>query len=91
MNWFFLSLMLSCNKDKTASTDDSADLGFQPTVLCPGSEGCSNNDGPLSVGAASVSIVPDCYESWLDCGEDGLVIVDSRSSFAFSSPSPASF
>lgn len=72
MFWFILSLMFSCQRDKATSTDDSADLGFQPTVLCPGSEGCLNNDGPLSVGAASVSIVPECYESWLDCGEDGL-------------------
>lgn len=72
MNWLSISLFFACNTQTDPKIQDSSVPVWQPTIMCPGSEGCSDNDGILSVGAASESIVPDCFESWLDCGEDGL-------------------
>jgi hypothetical protein len=68
--WMILAFA-SCGNDP-AKEGDTAPAEWTPDLYCPGSEGCSHADGALSVGAASVSIVPECFESWLDCGEDGI-------------------
>ncbi len=70
-----LSLTMSCT-DKSGGADSgtpgsdggadggSADAG--PDLYCPGSPGCADADGALSVGAAKVSITPTCFERWQD-------------------------
>lgn len=55
--------------DGTTDTDggtDSGDAAFAPDFHCPGGAGCEDADGPLSVGAAALTITPTCYESWED-------------------------
>ncbi len=63
-----------CGSDdpKTAVSDTADDGAWRPDLVCPGDAGCASAGGPLEVGAAAVSITPDCFEQWLDCGEDGI-------------------
>ncbi len=62
-----LLLVLACNTgptdpDKDPEIDARADL-----VDCPGRAGCAaTDDTTLRVGAAVKSIIPACYESWVD-------------------------
>jgi len=57
-----LTLLSAC--DGTA--DDTADPGFSPDLHCPGAAGCETATGPLSAGAAAVTITPTCFEGWID-------------------------
>ena len=68
-------LFFACNDDPSKSEDTSttdSPSGWAPDFYCPGVEGCSNTDGNLQVGIAAKSITPTCFESWRDCGEDGV-------------------
>ena len=67
-------LFFACNDDPSKSKDTSTteDSVWKPDFYCPGSDGCSNTDGNLYVGIAAKSITPTCFESWRDCGEDGI-------------------
>lgn len=54
-------------------TDGGTDSGsgeFAPDFHCPGSTGCEDAEGALSVGAAALTITPTCYESWEDLNGD---------------------
>lgn len=59
---------------KEDDPDGSADTGtpWRPDLVCPGDPDCADADGPLMAGAAAEVITPTCFESWLDCGDDGL-------------------
>jgi hypothetical protein len=57
------------NGGDTAGTDDGP---WRPDLVCPGDAGCASGDGQLEAGAAAVSITPECFEQWLDCGRDGI-------------------
>lgn len=48
-------------------------LPERPEFVCPDPEqpACTTNDGPLRAGAAQRSIVPRCFEAWLDDDDDG--------------------
>jgi hypothetical protein len=60
-------------KDKTDdATDDTGPVGWTPDLVCPGDAGCADNVGSFQAGAAARSITPTCFESWRDCGDDGL-------------------
>lgn len=61
-----LLLLLAC-KDQAA--DDSAEA-WAPELYCPGSPDCASNDGALRAGAATVSIVPTCFEAFTDLDAD---------------------
>lgn len=72
-----LLILLACNKDKAQDTADNLEpAGWMPDFYCPGSEGCESSEGALYAGASAVSITPTCFESWRDCGEDGLCAED---------------
>lgn len=67
------ALSTSCGKqgDSGSGADDTGGpTGFSPDLYCPGSAGCADADGPLSVGAAAVPITPTCFESWEDLDGD---------------------
>ena len=68
-------LLFACNDDPAQSKDTAANdnpVSWMPDFYCPGSEGCTNTDGSLYVGIGAKSITPTCFESWRDCGEDGI-------------------
>lgn len=55
------------------SDEEPAEQGWKPDVFCPGSPGCEEAPGaPLEAGVAVRSVVPDCYESWVDLDEDAV-------------------
>jgi hypothetical protein len=64
-----LALLAACRHDDTDAVD--TDAGYQPDVACPGGPDCPSADGALEVGTATVSIVPACYEQWVDVTGDG--------------------
>ncbi len=49
---------------------DVGEVGFTPLAACPGAEGCASNEGPLRAAVAERSIVPACFESWIDTNGD---------------------
>jgi len=64
--------VLACNGEEKTQDSAVAIETWEPTYFCPGSEGCTDADGTLRVGASALPITPICYEQWLDCGDDGL-------------------
>jgi len=49
------------------------DLGnWTPSFHCPGDQSCPTAEGLLYAGVGKKTIVPACFESWRDCGEDEL-------------------
>jgi len=73
MSTILILFTLACSgRDKEQDTGESTALGWQPSFHCPGSDLCPTADGTLVAGAGKRSIVPECFESWRDCGEDGL-------------------
>lgn len=75
-----LLLLASCSGDADSdiSPGDSAD---RPTLVCPGDDGCAvSPETVLRAGAASFSIEPDCYESWVS-GDDNVVYDASVDTF----------
>ena len=68
-------LLFACNDDSSQSKDTATNdtpVSWSPDFYCPGSDGCSNTDGSLYVGIGTKSITPTCFESWRDCGDDGI-------------------
>lgn len=63
--------LLAMNACKGPDSDTEA-VGTPPDLYCPGdsSGSCPTNDGQLNAGAAVVSIVPTCFESWTDVDEN---------------------
>lgn len=61
------------SSDGGSTTGDGPYPGTPPELYCPGDPSgiCDSNDGPLLAGAAVLSIVPECYESWTDLASDG--------------------
>ncbi len=53
---------------ETSDTGDTGEPAVPPQLYCPGDPSgiCDSGDGPLAVGTATVSIVPPCFELWLD-------------------------
>ncbi len=65
--FFFLG---ACPEKTTVDTAET----YSPDIFCPGdpSGNCDEIEGAqLQAGAASVSIIPECFESWTDTNEDG--------------------
>ncbi len=52
----------------SSTTGDGTYPGQAPELFCPGDPSgiCNDGQGPLRAGAAVLSIVPDCFESWND-------------------------
>ena len=84
-----LVVLLAACSSSEEETDTPVETGYRPTLVCPGDASCpASDDTTLRVGAASLSIEPDCYERWesasggivynrsedtfFDCGCDGL-------------------
>lgn len=63
----------SGGSESGSTTGDGPYPGEPPELYCPGDPSgiCDSNDGPLLAGAAVLSIVPECYESWTDLDSDG--------------------
>lgn len=63
----------SSSSDGGSTTGDGPYPGEPPELHCPGDPSgvCDSNEGPLLAGAAVLSIVPACYESWNDAAADG--------------------
>jgi len=62
-----LALLVSaCKKDQEEES-------WRPNLACPGDPSglCDSAEGPLFVGAGKQSIVPQCFESWIDADSDG--------------------
>lgn len=59
-------LLLACKKDDVEPT-------WQPDLFCPGDPSgiCELAEGTLHVGAGKRSIVPNCFESWVDTDNNG--------------------
>lgn len=65
-------LLSACSGDVDSDTS-APDLADRPTLVCPGDAGCeASDDTQLRAGAASISIEPACYESWVS-GSDSVV------------------
>ena len=66
---------VACSGGDTGSGgggEDSAGGPWRPDLVCPGDAGCESlGDGQLYAGAAALSIVPECFESWEDLNGDG--------------------
>jgi hypothetical protein len=62
--------------ETTATGDDTTTTGEPPDdppdLMCPGDPNgaCDSADGPLEAGAAVLSIIPNCWESWSDLNGD---------------------
>jgi hypothetical protein len=78
MRWMVMLVVLSCGDKSAEPGPSAADTGspWRPDLVCPGDAGCEHADGQLYAGAAAVKITPTCFESWLDCGDDGLCLGD---------------
>jgi hypothetical protein len=63
----------SSSEGGSSSTGDPDYPGDPPDLYCPGDPSgiCDSNDGPLLAGAAVMSIIPACFESWTDVDTDG--------------------
>lgn len=61
-----LLMLLAC---KDQNPDDS-NAEWAPDLACPGGPDCASNAGPLKAGAATVSIVPTCFEAITDLDND---------------------
>lgn len=57
--------------DGPAGDDGKAAEEWRPDVVCPGDDGCADNEGELLAGASAVAITPDCFETWDDLDENG--------------------
>ncbi len=70
--WLLLALLPACSTpsamDSTVLLDEDRRV---PDLVCPGAQGCENNQGPLRVGLAARSITP-IVEPWEDLDEDGV-------------------
>lgn len=66
-------LLLACD-DGGPVTEPPA--GWSPEVACPGGAGCEDNAGPLRAGAAVRSIVPSCFEAWIDYDGEAVKTAD---------------
>ncbi len=69
-----VTLLMSCAAlgCDTDTSDDTSPAAWAPDLYCPGDPSgvCdTSDDGTLRAGAASASILPDCFEIWLP--EDG--------------------
>jgi hypothetical protein len=53
----------------------------RPEVVCPDPDvpSCASGDGPLRAAASVRSIVPECFEAWVD--EDGNAVFDNGEAF----------
>lgn len=51
--------------------DDTAAAAWRPDLVCPGDEGCAENDGPLHAGASAKVVTPPCFEQWEDLDGNG--------------------
>jgi hypothetical protein len=47
-------------------TEPEAPAQFEPTLACPGATNCPDNNGALLAGAATRSVVPSCFEDYID-------------------------
>ncbi|HMV66199.1 MAG TPA: hypothetical protein PKA64_05070 [Myxococcota bacterium] len=47
-------------------TTSEAPEAWAPEITCPGGPGCADAEGALRAGAAVRSIVPACFEAWID-------------------------
>jgi hypothetical protein len=73
MSPLLILFTIACSgSDKNQDTAEEIQSSWQPSFHCPGDPSCLTADGALYAGAAKVSITPECFESWRDCGEDGL-------------------
>jgi len=61
--------LVSCKGGKDEA-EPAPDPGWQPDTYCPGGEACASSAGTLEAGAASVSIIPECYENWEDLDDN---------------------
>ena len=66
-----------------ACKKEIAEDSWRPDLACPGdlSGLCEHVDGPLSAGTGQRSIVPTCFESWIDADEDGEYRISAGDSF----------
>ncbi len=69
LNLLPLLVLLSC-KGGGETDDTDVDPGYQPDLACPGAEGCLTADGALQAGAGTMSILPTCFEDWIDLNDD---------------------
>ena len=67
--------------ESSSSSTTGAEPPEVPDVLCPDPDRpqCASNEGPLRAAAAVRSIVPSCFEAWID--EDGNATFDSGETF----------
>ena len=70
----------------TGDAADSSSTGVPtpavpPDFVCPdpAANACASNDGPLHAGVAVRSIIPSCFEAWVD--EDGDASFDNGEAF----------
>lgn len=73
---FLLPGLLVACKDRSNSDDSAAE--WAPDAFCPGSPDCQSTEGALRAGAAVTSILPTCYESWVDLDGDAELDDDEQ-------------
>jgi len=63
----------SSGESGSSTTGEPGYPGEPPDLYCPGDPSgiCDSNDGPLLAGAAVMSIIPACFETWTDIDTDG--------------------
>jgi hypothetical protein len=58
-----LALLSGCPEPQAPEEQPT---GFEPELACPGAASCPDNSGPLRAGAARRSVVPTCFEDYID-------------------------
>ncbi len=69
MPWWPVLWLWSCGGRAPEGTPEPA---WEPDVWCPGGPGCATADGPLEVGVAVRSVVPECFEAWVDDDDNAV-------------------